>query len=79
MQRPMHCLYGLRQEVGGHLRARQDSSIDAELPVDLWEYLQPYVAEEPAPSFEWTVHRDEPVAAEDGKRRTRVAPRTALA
>ena len=58
---------------------RKQVEDEAELPVGLWEYLQPYVAEEPAPSLEWAVRRTEPMLADEGARQTRVVPSTALA
>lgn len=59
---------------------RRKKAVDeAELPVGLWEYLQPYVAEERAPSLEWAVRRAEPAATDDGGRQTHVVPKTALA
>ena len=59
-------------------RARRDEENDSALPVGLWEYLQPYVAEEDAPSLEWAVRR--PLDT-DGDRpaRARVVPAPAPA
>ena len=56
---------------------RKQMEDEAELPVGLWEYLQPYVAEEPAPSLEWAVRRAEAVT--EDSRQPHVVAKTALA
>lgn len=56
------------------LRKKRRSDDDATvLPVGLWEFLQPYVAEEAPPSLEWAVRR--PVEVDDDRStRTHVVP-----
>lgn len=49
------------------------------LPVGLWEYLQPYIAEEEAPSLEWAVRRPLEAADDDRQLRIRVVPAPAPA
>ncbi|HZQ86793.1 MAG TPA: hypothetical protein VFA83_18250 [Acidimicrobiales bacterium] len=49
-----------------------------EMPVGLWEFLQPYVLEEEAPSLEWAVRRSVD-SADDRPSRIRVVPAPAPA
>jgi len=48
------------------------------MPVGLWEFLQPYVLEEEAPSLEWAVRRSVD-SADDRPSRIRVVPAPAPA
>ena len=57
-------------------RRRDVDEEESVLPDGLWEYLQPYIAEEAAPSLEWAVRRPDPALATVDLRaaRTRLAP-----
>jgi len=59
-------------------KKRQKEDDPSVLPVGLWEYLQPYVAEEAPPSLEWAVRR--PLEVDDERStRPRVVPAPAPA
>ena len=60
-------------------KAGRDDDDLTELPVGLWEFLQPYVLEEEPPSLEWTVRRPDTATDDDRPARIRVVPAPAPA